>query len=140
MPDNVASGLAGHSARVRAALRVGRGGAAAGKSALQATSGSIRAETWERINRRLLGAARDEKVETGDQIHVDSTAVETHILEPSDSRLLFDGARVLTRLLVAARKELGAEAVRFHDHRRAAKRRALEIGSQRGAREAGADR
>ena len=57
----------------------------------------------------------------------------THILEPSDSQLLRDGVRVLTRLLAAARDELGAEAVRFHDHRRAAKRRALEIGSRRGA-------
>ena len=41
--------------------------------------------------------------------------------------------RVLTRLLTAARDKLGADAVSFHDHRRAAKRRALEIGSQRGA-------
>ena len=104
-----------------------------GKSALQATIGSIRAETWERINRHLLGAARDERVETGDQVRVDSTATETHILEPSDSRLLYDGVRVLTRLLTAARDKLGADAVSFHDHRRAAKRRALEIGSQRGA-------
>ena len=104
-----------------------------GKSALQATIGSIRAETWERINRHLLGAARDERVETGDQVRVDSTATETHILEPSDSRLLYDGVRVLTRPLTAARDKLGADAVSFHDHRRAAKRRALEIGSQRGA-------
>ena len=96
-----------------------------GKSALQSTIGAIRAETWERINRCLLGAARDEKVELGDQVRVDSTVTHTHILEPSDSQLLRDGVRVLTRLL--------AEAVRFHDHRRAAKRRALEIGSRRGA-------
>ncbi len=104
-----------------------------GKSALAASVGSIRAETWERIDRVLLEAARDANVDTGDQVRIDSTAVETHILEPSDSRLLFDGVRVLTRLLVAARKELGAEAVRFHDHRRAAKRRALEIQAARGA-------
>ena len=82
-----------------------------GKSALQATIGAIRAETWERINRCLLGAARDEKVELGDQVRVDSTVTHTHILEPSDSQLLRDGVRVLTRLLVAARKELGAEKV-----------------------------
>ena len=103
------------------------------KSALQSTIGSIRAETWERINRRLLSAARDEKVELGDQVRVDSTVTHTHILEPSDSQLLRDGVRVLTRLLAAARDELGADAVAFHDHRRAAKRRALEIGSRRGA-------
>ena len=104
-----------------------------GKSARQATIGSIRAETWERINRHLLGPARDERVEAGDQVRVDSTATETHILEPSYSRLLYDGVRVLTRLLAAARDKLGADAVAFRDHRRAAGRRALEIGSQRGA-------
>ncbi len=107
------------SARRFARVEAGR---LPGKSALQSTIGSIRAETWERINRCLLGAARDEKVEPGDQVRVDSTVTHTHILEPSDSQLLRDGVRVLTRLLAAARDELGAEAVRFHDHRRAAKR------------------
>ena len=71
-------------------------------------------------------------VETGDRVRIDSTVTETHILEPSDSRLLFDGVRVLTRLLGQARDEFGAAAVDFHDHCRAAKRRALEAGSQRG--------
>ena len=58
----------------------------------------------------------------------------THILEPADSRLLYDGIRVLSRLLGTARKRLGPQVVVFHDHRRAAKRRTLEIGSRRGAR------
>ena len=38
---------------------------------------------------------------------------ETHILAPADSRLLYDGVRVLTRLLAAAREHLGADAVVF---------------------------
>ena len=104
-----------------------------GKSGLQATVGSVGAATWEAINRRLLEVARAEKIETGDRVRIDSTVTETHILEPSDSRLLFDGVRVLTRLLREARNELGATGVDFHDHCRAAKRRALEAGSQRGA-------
>ena len=103
------------------------------KSALQATMGAVRATTWERINRRLLSVARDTGVETGERVRIDSTVTATHILEPADSRLLYDGVRVLTRLLDAARDRLGADAVAFHDHRRAVKRRALEIQSQRGA-------
>ena len=103
------------------------------KSALQATMGAVRATTWERINRRLLGVARDAGVETGERVRIDSTVTGTHILEPADSRLLYDGVRVPTRLLVAARDRLGADAVAFDDHRRAAKRRSLEIQSQRGA-------
>ena len=73
--------------------------AAPGKSALQAGIGSIGAGTWERIGRGLLEAARTAGVETGATVRVDSTVTETHILEPSDSGLLYDGVRVLTRLL-----------------------------------------
>ena len=56
---------------------------------------------------------------------------ETHILEPSDSRQLYDGVRVLTRLLRQAHKRLPQVACR--NHCGAAKRRTLEVGSQRGA-------
>ena len=102
------------------------------KSALQATVGTVRADTWERVNRCLLRAAQGAGVETGQRVRIDSTVTETHILAPADSRLLYDGVRVLTRLLAAAREHLGADAVVFHDHRRAAKRRALEARAQRG--------
>ena len=78
------------------------------KSALQATMGAVRATTWERINRRLLSVARDTGVETGERVRIDSTVTATHILEPADSRLLYDGVRVLTRLLDAARERLGS--------------------------------
>ncbi len=77
------------------------------KSALQATAGAVRAETWERLNRCLLEAARSAGVETGSRVRVDSTVTETHILAPSDSRLLRDGVCVLTRLLSGARRRLG---------------------------------
>lgn len=106
---------------------------APGKSALQATVGSVSAATWERVNGALLEAARSEGVEDGSQVRVDSTVTETNILSPTDSGLLRDAVRVLTRLLVEARGRLGPEAVEFHDHQRAAKRRALEIRSKRGA-------
>ena len=102
------------------------------KSALQATVGSVGADTWERIGQRLLRVARDAGMERGDRVRIDSTVVETHILAPEDSRLLFDGVRVLTRLLSEARRHLGADAIVFHDHRRAAKRRALEARGRRG--------
>ncbi len=103
-----------------------------GKSALQAAVGAVSAETWERVNRCLLAAAREDGLETGDRMRVDSTAVETHILAPSDSRLLRDGVRVLADLLAEARKRLGKTAVPCRDRRRAAKRRCLEIRTKRG--------
>ena len=102
------------------------------KSALQATVGAVGPETWERVNRCLLRTARDSGVETGARLRVDSTVTETHILPPVDSRLLYDGIRVLARLLGQARQHLDGEAIVFHDHRRAAKRRHLEVRTQRG--------
>ena len=56
-------------------------------------------------------------------MRIDSTVTETDILEPSDSRLLYDGVSVLTRLLCEARERLPQVSV--HDHCRAAKRRML---------------
>lgn len=106
---------------------------APGKSALQATVGSVSAATWERINGVLLEAARSDGVEDGSQVRVDSTVTETDILSPTDSGLLGDAVRVLTRRLGEARQRLGPEAVAYCDHRRAAKRRVLEIHSKRGA-------
>ena len=63
-------------------------------------------------------------------MRIDSTVTETDILEPSDSRLLYDGVHVLTRLLYEARERLPQVSV--HDHCRAAKRREQEIRSARG--------
>ena len=102
------------------------------KSALQAAVVAVSAETWERVNRCLLDAARSSGVETGERVRVDSTVTETHILSPSDSRLLYDGVRVLADLLLTARERLGKKAVRCRDRRRAAKRRCLAIRTKRG--------
>ena len=101
------------------------------RSALQRCIRAVRAETWERINRALLGTARDERIETGRKVRIDSTVAETHILDPSDSQLLYDGVRVLSRLLARGREKLGPDAFPFHDHRRAAKRKKWKIPKAR---------
>ena len=43
------------------------------KSVLHKTIGAIRAETWEAINRILLASARQEKIEDGRVVRLDST-------------------------------------------------------------------
>jgi len=97
------------------------------RSALQRCIGAVRAEVWERINRVLLGRARDDGIEAGRKVRVDSTVTETHILDPSNSQLLYDAVRVLSRLLARGREKLGPDAFPFHDHCRAAKRRKWKI-------------
>jgi IS5 family transposase len=95
------------------------------KSALQATVSAIRAETWEAINRMLIAGARQEKVETGKVVRLDSTVTAALMHEPSDSSLLWDGVRVMVRLLKRADALVGALV--WRNHRRAAKKRARAI-------------
>ncbi|MGH6853364.1 MAG: transposase, partial [Methylocella sp.] len=100
------------------------------KSVLHKTISAIGAETWEAINRAVLASARQEKVEGGEVIRVDSTVTAALMHEPSDSSLLWDAVRVMARLLRAA-EALGARIV-WRDRRLAAKRRAHAIQYTRG--------
>jgi IS5 family transposase len=97
------------------------------KSALNANLKSLQPATLEAINGVLLGAAQEAKVETGRTVRTDCTVVESNIHEPSDSELLWDCVRVLTRLLQQAREILGPEQAAFGNRTRRAKRRRQEI-------------
>src|SRR5260370_42191187 len=90
------------------------------------TISAIRAETWEAINRILLASARQEKVETGKVVRLDSTVTAALLHEPSDSSLLWDAVRVMVRLVKAADALIGGRLVRRNSPR-AAKKRAREI-------------
>ena len=97
------------------------------KSALNANLKALQPATLEAINRVLLEAAKKAKVETGKTVRTDCTVVESNIHEPSDSELLWDCVRVLTRLLKQARKILGPTQGAFGNRTRRAKRRRKEI-------------
>ena len=102
------------------------------KSVLQKTIGAIRAETWEAINRTLLGGARQRRVEDGGVVRLDSTVTAALMHEPSDSSLLWDAVRVMVRQLKEADSLLGGGAIAWRDRRRAAKKRARAIQFIRG--------
>jgi len=103
------------------------------KSALQSVISAISDQTWERINQRLLQCARQEKVERGEMLRIDSTVTESLIHAPTDSTLLYDSVGVLVRLLQEA-SELakGVTPITFHNHQRVAKRRTRAIQYTRG--------
>jgi transposase, IS5 family len=101
------------------------------KSVLHNTISTIRAETWEAINRALLTSARQEKVESGKIVRLDSTVTAALMHEPSDSSLLWDAVRVMARLLNEADRLVSGSLV-WRDHRRAAKKRARAIKFTRG--------
>lgn len=97
------------------------------KSALNRNIKSISAQTWELINRELLGFAKEEKIEKGRTVRTDCTCVESNIHAPSDSTLLWDGVRVLTRLIEKIRDDYGIKVPGFANHTRRAKRRMLAV-------------
>jgi IS5 family transposase len=68
------------------------------KSVLHRTISAIRAETWEAVNRALITAAGQAKVEAGAMLRIDSTVTAALIHAPSDSALLWDAVRLMTRL------------------------------------------
>ena len=96
-------------------------------STLQENIKAIQAETWEVVNRVLLGYAAQQNLEKGRTVRMDSTVVETHVHHPTDSTLLVDGIRVITRLLQAGKALNPMPWYTWVDHQRAAKKRALQI-------------
>jgi len=96
-------------------------------STLQDNIKAIAAETWEAVNRMVLEQAAQQKVEKGRVVRLDSTVVESHIHHPTDSSLLLDGIRVITRLLQAGKGLNPTPWYTFADHQRAAKKRGLQI-------------
>ncbi|HMB04114.1 MAG TPA: ISNCY family transposase [Isosphaeraceae bacterium] len=71
---------------------------------------TIGPETLQKLNDRVVQLARSLKVARGRKLRVDTTAVETNIHYPTDSALLGDGVRVLSRLLRRAKVVLGKAA------------------------------
>ena len=86
----------------------------------------LKPETLERINGMLLQHALESGVERADKVRVDSTVVESAIHYPNDSSLLYDSVRALTDRLDRAADLV---EVCYSDHRKRAKRRALEIAN-----------
>jgi IS5 family transposase len=97
------------------------------KSILQRNIKALREETWETINQTILGYAKQEKVESGRKVRIDATAVETDIHHPTDSTLLADGVRIITRWLSEGKRLSPSPHYAYSDHRRVMKKRVLTI-------------
>ncbi len=66
-------------------------------STLCVLANAIRPKTWKAINDLLAKAAVSAGLITGEQLRIDTTAVETNIHWPTDSGLLWDTYRVVAR-------------------------------------------
>jgi IS5 family transposase len=90
------------------------------------------------LHQRLIAIAREAQVVAGRKMRLDTTVVETNIHYPTDSSLLGDGVRVLTRTMKKVTAIAGAVGARLRDRSRSVNRRLMEIG--RIARSKGAQR
>jgi transposase, IS5 family len=95
------------------------------RSTLAENLKKVRPQTLAKIQRRIVRYAVELGVEKGRKVRIDATVTESNIHAPTDSSLLFDGVRVLARLLRQAgeRFDIGV----YRDHTRRAKRRNLAI-------------
>jgi transposase-like protein DUF772/DDE family transposase len=82
----------------------------------------------KQVHERLVRIAQDNGVTTGRRMRVDTTVVETNIHHPTDSTLLGDGVRVLTRLMKKITNIAGTAGTKLRDRTRSVKLRLLEIG------------
>lgn len=94
----------------------------------------IQPETLVAFNARLSGLALELKVTRGRKLRTDGTVVETNIAYPSDSKLLADGVRIISRTLKRVRNALadGTEmaATLFRDRSRSVRNHARRIQRQ----------
>jgi IS5 family transposase len=97
----------------------------------------IKPETLKALHQRVVALATELKVTKGRKLRTDGTVVETNIHYPTDSRLLSDGVRVLSRHLKRAQQVLDNELAQvkglFRDRSRSARETTRHI--ERAARQ-----
>ncbi len=91
----------------------------------QALGGEVIAE----LHRRLVEMAQEEGVIQGRKLRVDTTVVETNIHYPTDSSLLGDGARVLTRTMKKIENEAGRLKRKVRNRTRSISKRVVAIAT-----------
>lgn len=79
------------------------------------------------VHERVVQKAKENKLAQGRKVRIDTTAVETNIHYPTDSALLADSLRVMTRCLKRIAGGCADHSLKVVDHARATKYRLLEI-------------
>lgn len=94
---------------------------------IQENIAKLKPETLEAVFQALVRYARTEGIDTGEKVRIDTMAVETNIHYPTDSSLIYDGVRVLCRMLRAARRVFPEAKIEFRDRTRVVKKRMLAV-------------
>ena len=97
-----------------------------GKSALCANIGRVQPETLQAVFEFLAVSTFNKNQMRPELMRLDSTVVKSHIVPPSDSRLLDDGIRVLSRLYAQSRDRTDVK-LRLVDYRKRSRKLAGAI-------------
>src|SRR5215472_14565126 len=81
----------------------------------------------KRVHEQIVEIARTKEVIEGRRMRVDTTVTETNIHHPTDSSLLGDGVRVLTRTMKKITKIAGEFGTKLRNRSRSVKLRVLDI-------------
>lgn len=84
-------------------------------------------EVVQKVHQRVVEIALEKKVAAGRKLRVDTTVVETDIHYPTDSSLLGDGVRVLTRVMKKVSAVAGQVGTKLRDRTRSIKLKVLAI-------------
>lgn len=84
-------------------------------------------EVIGKVHRRVVEIAQENQIATGQKMRIDTTVVETDIHYPTDSNLLGDGVRVLTRVMKKVTAVTGKVGTQMRDRSRSAKLKVLAI-------------
>ncbi len=87
-------------------------------------------EVIEQLHRQVVEVAKRAGVTHGRRFRIDTTVVETNVHYPTDSTLLQDGVRALTRTMHQGCVALGEPWSRIRDRRRSVARRCIAIRLQ----------
>ncbi|OED38061.1 hypothetical protein AB833_21220 [Chromatiales bacterium (ex Bugula neritina AB1)] len=90
------------------------------RSALHSAIRRLQPETLEQVYKLLAIEWADDGTIDPQVTRIDSTVVHSNIAEPSDSQLLYDGIRVLSRLLSRSKIKTGV-SIKYNDKRKEAK-------------------
>jgi IS5 family transposase len=84
-------------------------------------------EIIEQLHARVVAMAHEKQIIRGRRLRLDTTVVETDIHYPTDSSLLGDGVRVLTRTMQRIAKIAGRAGTKLRDRTRTVRYRVMEI-------------
>ena len=87
-------------------------------------------EVIEQLHRQVVEVAKRAGVTHGRRFRIDTTVVETNVHYPTDSTLLHDGVRVLTRTMQRASAALGDPRGRVRNRLRSVTRDVLTVAYQ----------